>query len=211
MEHHYSHQWQNEHVSVRVVAALDRLGEFLQAELRQHAHHLLASPLHVKLLAHLVWVGPSTASALAEHFAITKPTISDSVRDLTTRGFVQKVPNATDKRSTMLHATDAGQTYIAAAPAWSTMLTAVVDALPAGAAPQLLHTLLHTLHALQQGGAIAAHRMCLCCGHYNTAQPVPMCLLLQKPLHPHDLRLNCPEHVATVAFEAASVAPKAAQ
>jgi DNA-binding MarR family transcriptional regulator len=73
------------------------------------------SPASLRLLSQLDELGELTITELARADRTSQPTVSTGVRALEEKGWVQRVGNPGDARSTLLALTDAGRTELAAA------------------------------------------------------------------------------------------------
>jgi len=192
--HPYAEEDQNASVVVRLAAALERLGEYQQHALRAAAFSHGLSPLQVKILAYIQARGPQTPGALAHVFAVTRPTISDAVKQLHKKDFLHPVHHPTDARSKIFALTDTAQAHVQQASYWATALPQAIAQLTKNEQGGLLLSLLKVLERLEESGALQKANMCLTCQHYQANSSGAYCLLLQRDLQPQDHRLSCPEH-----------------
>lgn len=70
------------------------------------------SPERLSLLSVLVFAGPRTASELADIEMVSRPAISRIVNALEKTGQVRRERSASDRRSWLIHATDAGRRVV---------------------------------------------------------------------------------------------------
>lgn len=67
---------------------------------------------HFAVLNHLVRLGDgSTPKQITEAFQVTKGTMTHTLNDLKSRGFIVLVPHVTDGRSKLVYLTEAGRSY----------------------------------------------------------------------------------------------------
>ncbi|MBC7871891.1 MAG: MarR family transcriptional regulator [Chitinophagaceae bacterium] len=66
---------------------------------------------HTALLANLDLEG-TRITTLAERASITKQSMGELVQDLEQKGYVQRTPDATDRRAVMIQFTDSGWQYL---------------------------------------------------------------------------------------------------
>lgn len=69
-------------------------------------------PASYLMLAHLVEVGPSRSSAIAETFGIDKGAISRQVQNLADLELIDRTPDPADGRATLLSVTDEARTRL---------------------------------------------------------------------------------------------------
>ena len=86
----------------------ERGNEYLNAELKKAGLKELV-PSHGDILAVLLHCGPCTMSDLARKVRRTKSTVTTLTDKLERGGYLQRVPNPTDSRSTLVELTEKGQ------------------------------------------------------------------------------------------------------
>ena len=94
------------------VGVLIRRVRRVVAERAQEVHESL-HPSTFVLLNHLADHGPLRASALVEHFAMDKASVSRQVQHLMDLGLVDREPDPADGRATLLSVSDDGRRRLA--------------------------------------------------------------------------------------------------
>jgi len=130
--------------------------------------------------------------ALARELQLTAPTVSDAVAALRRKGLV--APAGPAGRRSALEVTLEGRARVAAATDWDAPLTGALEALTPGRRDDALVALLDIIGSMQRAGVITVARMCTTCHHFDRSGPVPYCRLLNAPLLPAGLRVDCPDH-----------------
>ncbi len=185
----------------RFLSGVGRLGRALRAAHQQVATEHRLSPLQVQLVEHIGSHEPQRVGALAMEFDVTQPTISDALGALETKGLVERRPDPTDGRASIIDLTTEGENVsnalsTALAPLYNASAGGGGDGVDLGAA---LHAVLVEIQRLQASGVISVNRSCLTCDHY--LQPVhddpARCVYLDEALRKVDLRVDCPDHLAT--------------
>lgn len=191
------HQQSNE-LSSKIVLALERLGEVFRSALWKQAKVHKISPIQIRILIFVAY-HPSkqlrTVSSLAEEFQLTRPTISDAVRVLYQKDFLQKEADPKDSRSYSVSLTPKAQTLLKEIEQFSAPIQAVIRDLPNPLQESLYAGLLPIIDQLEQQGGIHTQRMCQRCHYFSVrqGQEPAYCRLLERSLKPPDLRLDCPE------------------
>ncbi|CAI7978933.1 MarR family winged helix-turn-helix transcriptional regulator [Parafrankia sp. BMG5.11] len=101
-------------------ARLRHATHWLIAQLAKHAQRrsshaftaLGAHPAHYALLAALDEFGPASQATLARRAALDRADTAGLLTDLRTRGLVERTPDATDRRRTVITLTDEGTTHL---------------------------------------------------------------------------------------------------
>jgi DNA-binding MarR family transcriptional regulator len=99
-----------EHIGRLLLRAHRAFSERALRKLRKLGHTRL-SMVHTTLLPHLD-VDGTQATVLAERAGITKQAAGRVVADLEHEGYVQKFPDPTDQRASIIVFTDAGQQFL---------------------------------------------------------------------------------------------------
>lgn len=185
----------------RVAAAIERLGQLSRLLLWEASRNAREprslSPVQIQILVFLSGHAPELCrvGALARELMVTPATVSDSVSALERKGLVAKSPAADDRRSTVLELTATGRAAAASLSAWAAPLEeAVVEMEDAG---ELLAQLLALIAGLERRGVVSGTRMCPTCHHFverGAEKAGAYCRLMDKPLSPSELRIDCAEH-----------------
>ncbi len=190
--------FQNQDLDSKIVTALERVGAALRVMLWRESYPLTLSPIQAQVLIFVLTHRNEycTVSYLANEFNMTKPTISEAVRTLESKGLVEKVPLRKDQRTLTIHLTGEGEKLARQAAQYTSVLHDILRTLPSQFdKEQLLGSLIEIIRQLQQQGVISVQRMCFNCVHYRHAHEghTHFCNLLGKPLQTTELRIDCPE------------------
>jgi len=198
--------FQQEDVDSKIVAALERLAQAFRVLLWRVGQAYGLSPIQVQFLCYLLYQPPAyrRVSHLAQAFRLTKATVSDAVAALTSKGLVRRRPDASDRRSARLDLTPAGRRLAHRLAAWADGVRDSLDFAGSDDKVAVLNFLMRLILELQRAGVITVARMCLTCRFFqpdaHPGTPTPHhCALLDRPLSPAMLRVDCPEHVSVPA------------
>lgn len=177
-----------------LVAATERLAHAIRVLRWDAAYALGLSPTQLSVLETLD-VAPAPrrrVGALAGELDLTAPTVSDAVATLRRKGLVE--PAGPAGRGP-LALTTAGRDLLRSTPRWDAPLELALDDLPADRRDATYAAVLDVIGALQRAGVITVARTCTTCRFFDrTGDTTPRCALLDAPLPPVALRLDCPEH-----------------
>lgn len=188
---------QNKDVDSRIVAALERIAQAFRVLLWQESVEFSLSPIQLQALIFLLHHSDEKAkvSLLAAEFSMTKATMSDTVKSLEEKKLVKKQTDPSDSRSAFIRLTPKGKGIAEKASLFANELQTPVAKLSASEKSDFLLNLLHIIHHLNKAGIITVQRMCFTCLHFEQKkQGQPFCNLLNAPLKPTELRIDCPEH-----------------
>lgn len=190
-----------ENPSVKLAIALFRIGQALGAARGMAASERSVSPLQLQVLIDLAQEagGARTASALAQRYGLSAPTLSDSLALLTRRKLIVQRPSAADARRKDLHLTAKGRALADRALLELDQLVRICGEMPRAEREQALATSVGLIRRFTDLGWVRADRMCTTCRFFvrdlapSDAAP-HWCRLISKPLGAGDLRVDCPEH-----------------
>lgn len=186
---------------LRIADALERLGQAQRVLMQDRATDEGLSPLQVRILLSLAQA-PARPSELAARLGVTRATLTDTLKALRARGLAQQSTMPSDRRSRVAELSGAGRSAAERLVDWGMPVTRRIADLPTGTQGALLPSLLELLAGLQADGLIPPARMCLTCRFFRPAVSTQSpagpgwCDLLESPLAPVDLRLDCAEHEA---------------
>lgn len=182
-------------LDVRLAAALERVSQAVRVMRFDAAHARGLSPAQLSVLEILATAPPvrRRVSALATELDLTAPTVSDAVAALRRKGLVVSSPAAVG-RGQRLDLTDAGRRLVDDVGRWDAPLLDALGPLPPATKESALVALLDVVGGLQRSGVITVARMCTTCRFFERTGGVPRCGLLDAPLPPQALRVDCPEH-----------------
>ena len=186
-------------VDSKLTAGLERLAQALRVMLWDEAKREGLSPIQVQILVHLKYHAAEErrVGALAAHFDLTKPTVSDAVKALDTKGLIQRTADPRDARASVLTLSETGKAVAQRAEQWAEPARDTLAHLDTDAKQDTLLLVMSLIEKLQEAGVITVARMCLTCRFLETnprAAAPYYCGLLERPLREPDLRIDCPEH-----------------
>jgi DNA-binding MarR family transcriptional regulator len=190
-------------IDLKLVAALERVGQALRVQLWDKAKQHGLSPIQLQLLLRLANDPPSgrRIGALAAELDVTHPTVSDAVAVLRRKKLVER--DGPSRRAS-LSLSVRGRSVADDLADWDRRTREQVAGAPLADKEAMLRLLLDLIAGLQRGGAITIARMCMTCrffrrdAHPGTTQP-HHCALVDIPMGNGDLRVDCAEHEAAVA------------
>jgi DNA-binding MarR family transcriptional regulator len=182
----------------KIIAALERLSEAFRVLLWKKAKVLGISPIQIQILIFIQFHSNEKCrvSHLAREFCLTKPTVSEAVKSLQQKGFIERQTEPADHRSHTLHLTEAGKTAVARTANFANPMLGSMVNVPSTEKGILLAQLLGVLGQLQQAGIISMQRMCLSCRFYQRNNDGHFCQFLSQFLKNQELRLDCTEFKA---------------
>lgn len=186
-------------IDSRLTDALERLGHVLRTQLRAASAEHGLSPIQAQLLMRIATVDqPDREPArLARWFDVSRPTVSDATAALRRKSLLAHEPVPGDRRRTRLVLTPRGRKTAAQLDWWDEPVRAELAALPRSAKGDTLNLLLNLIGRMQQSGLVSVARTCTTCRFYRPPHEQTTaghCGLLNLPLPPESLRLDCPEH-----------------
>ncbi len=189
----------SEPIEGRIVTGLHKVGLAMKQQTWLQAAEDGLSPTQGQILAALAAGAPLTGTELSKRLGVTLPTVSDSVRALVEKGFVERGPDPRHPRAVLLGLTPAGRGQAAKARSWPEFLATAVSAMSEPEQAAFLSGLVKMIRTLQEGGQIPTNRMCVTCTHFRPnvhEGPAPHhCAFVDAPMAPRYLRLDCAEHV----------------
>lgn len=199
----------NEPLDRRVTIGLAKIGIALKQQAWAEAGGRGLTPTQGQVLA-LLRANPQglRLGALAEQLGVTAATTSDSVTALHRKGLVTKEPTADDGRGVVVLLTSTGSWEAVAAAAWPDFLLEAVGELSAAEQAGFLRVLIAMIRTLQEKRRIPVARMCVSCRFFRPmAHDDPVyphhCAFVDAPFGDGELRLDCPDHGAASADQAA--------
>lgn len=158
-----------------------------------------------QILALLVAHGSMSVTELAQKMGVSLPTVSDSVRVLVEKGFSVKAPDERHPRAVLVTLTPAGRKIGTRARAWPEMMAEAVSSLSSNEQAAFYSGVVKMIHALQEQGLVPLGGMCVNCVHFRpnsrSGKSPHYCELIEAPLGPGDLRLDCNDHQLVEASE----------
>jgi DNA-binding MarR family transcriptional regulator len=193
-------------LDARLTGALERVGHALRVALWQQAKEHGLSPVQVQLLQRLSADPPERrrVGLLASELDVTAPTISDAVSALRRKELVTSAPSPADARIQLLDLTARGRDVARATTAWTADVVAELARIDPPVKADALGLLLDVIRGLHDRGVLSVARTCTTCRFFRRATDpgtpvVHHCALLDAPLLPSELRVDCPEHEPVAA------------
>ncbi|HPR64024.1 MAG TPA: MarR family winged helix-turn-helix transcriptional regulator [Thermoanaerobaculia bacterium] len=186
---------------IKIVDSLERLTHVLRQLLWDKAKEVHLSPIQIQFLLFLKdrALEHCRVSYLAEEFGLTQATVSDAIRVLTEKEFLNKEPHPDDRRIQTLILTRKGANLVRKLENWQAPLIRQVMELPEEDKSRVLLFLMKLIVSLQRSEVIASARICMACQHFrpfmhdDPAAP-HHCTLTDTPLAIQDFKLDCPFH-----------------
>ncbi len=179
------------------MAALERVAQSLRLLLWQEAKGHDLTPLQLRILIHLLTPEERRrrASAIAREFGLTRATVGEAVATLEAKGLIERRPCPQDARAQALALTPLGQELAAKAASWGEAARQALSHLSMQERTAALRFLMGLIASLQRAGIVRVARMCITCRFFQRRPGEgAYCRLLEAPLPPEALRLDCPDH-----------------
>lgn len=189
-----SHQFND--LDARIIVALERISEAFRVMLWEAGKKNKLSPIQVQLLIFLNYHdrGQCTITCLSEEFAMSKPTISEVVKTLESKGLVNKVTSESDSRSFTLKLTTHGKQLANSLEHFSAPLHNLLVGHTSEEKGRMFDCLVKALTGLRKDGVIRRQRMCPTCTHHSPKKSGSYCQKLKKEMLPSEILLDCYEH-----------------
>ena len=186
-----------QNIHTKIIVGIERLATLFRFGLQDQAkkHHL--TPLQVQII---LFIGfhprPASPSAIAEEFALTRATVSDAIKTLIAKGLVEKIQDSLDARKFSVCLTAEGKQQLQAFHPLTQTFDLALDKLSEADCLIIWQGILTLFKALNPSDIPV--RMCYNCQYYQPSEgdKESFCSLMQVPLPPQELRLDCPEHLA---------------
>lgn len=183
----------------RLSAALAKVALASRHALVRRAAQDGLSAVQAQVLSVLVREGSIEAGPLAARLGLTGPTVSDAVAALERKGYVRREQVAGDRRRVRVCATPFGAAIGTRLALWPEILLHGLEPLSEPEKAVLFSALSKVILSLLDEGVIQEARMCATCSHFrplvHPGSPEPHhCALVDVPLGPSALRIDCPDH-----------------
>lgn len=191
----FNPSYQQNDVSSKVVAGLERISEVFKALLWEKAKHVGLSPIQIQILVFITFHKQElcNVSHLAKEFNVTKPTISDAIKVLEKKELIVKDYSSSDSRSYTILISLKGKDTVSQIDDFAEPLKSQVANFDKQELQNLFDTLSKLIYGLNKSGILAVQRTCFGCKFYNKTDKTDYCNLLEKELLSQDIRLDCPE------------------
>ena len=187
---------QNNKIESKILVALERVSEAFRVLLWNESKENSLSPLQIQILIFLLFHSKEKCkvSYLAQEFNMTKPTISDSIKILLQKGFIEKSYDLIDTRSYTVSLTETGKVTAEKSANFTFAIEKPLTSLTERQKTEMLNGLLQLIHQLNKSGIITIQRMCFTCVNYRIEKGEHYCNLLQSKLANDEIRIDCKEH-----------------
>ncbi|HLF97526.1 MAG TPA: MarR family winged helix-turn-helix transcriptional regulator [Methylococcaceae bacterium] len=181
-----------------VYSYLERITNLLRADARRAESGGGLIPVQLEVLHYLAICNrySNTPAAVAEYLGLTKGTVSQTLRVLETRGYLEKIQDTKDRRVVHLHLSATGRDLVATAlPPES--LKQGIRLLSAESLQQLSQSLREVLQAMQKANRMRSFGVCGTCRHHILLaedRQHARCNLTGELLSAEDARHICREH-----------------
>lgn len=184
----------------KVLNGLERLSEAFKALLWEKAKVFGISPIQIQILMFVAdhRIEICNVSYLAKEFNVTKATISDSVKVLLKKGYLEKNYAPIDRRRYNLMMTIQGRELVQQLSEYASPVLDGLSSLEENKLIPVFDTLSQLIFKLHQVGVIQVQRTCFNCRYYEgNRKKQHYCHLLESPLEQQEIRLDCPEFTPT--------------
>ncbi|MCG8572638.1 MAG: MarR family transcriptional regulator [Spirochaetes bacterium] len=154
------------------------------------------SPIQIQFIEfiHKMPMDQCTVSHLAKEFDLTKATVSDSIRVLVKKGFLEKTVDKEDKRRVYLLLSQKAKSKMALIDDKSHSLIQIIDTFDEEQKKNFSQFLMELIKKLYDHGYIQTARMCLTCNNMirNHQEGNPFyCQFANIPMTENQLKVNC--------------------
>lgn len=180
----------------KILNGLERLSEALKSLLWEKAKKYGISPIQIQILLFVSNHSEDlcNVSHIAKEFNVTKATISDAIRVLVNKKFIEKDFSPVDKRRYNLFITKRGSQLIKDLSGYSLPLLSSLANFNKKELVTVFDTISKLIYQLNQQGIIQVQRTCFNCMHYKgDREKKHFCTLLNQHLKSQEIRLDCKE------------------
>jgi DNA-binding MarR family transcriptional regulator len=184
-----------QNITHKIVVALERISEAYKALLWSKAKSYNISPIQIQLLTFIDShkIEFCNVSYLAKEFNVTKPTISDAIKVLHQKGFLEKDFSNADSRSYNILLTNQGHKLLKDIGNYFSPITNEIEKLTEDKSNQLYTTLSQLIYQLNKNGVLTVQRTCFGCSYYSFNNNTHHCNLIDSDLTDTEIRIDCPE------------------
>ncbi|WP_445733885.1 MarR family winged helix-turn-helix transcriptional regulator [Mariniflexile sp.] len=182
-------------LSNKIVAGLERISEAFKVLLWEKAKVLGLSPIQIQILIFIAYhkIGFCNVTHLAKEFNLTKPTISDAVRVLINKGFIEKTVSTSDSRSYAIQLTNEGKHIVSETENFALPIKTQLKKTDESDLNTLFKTISNLIYQLNKIGVLTVQRTCYACKFHQKNQDKDYCNLLEKELLNSEIRIDCAE------------------
>lgn len=136
-----------------IIDGFEQITQAFRILLSEQARKHDLSPLQVQLLIHLRREGEVRVSSLAQHFSLTKATISEAIKSLESKNIIGKHKDPADARSYAIRLTEWGANIAHIASFYTEPLRRILAPVAVQEKEILLKNIIGILRKLQPGQA----------------------------------------------------------
>lgn len=193
----------------QILFALGRIAAALRSGRWQSAGEQGLVPAQAEILTRIARQ-PARPAEVAAHLGVSAASASDSISSLVAKGLALRLPDPEDGRAQRLVPTAAGLRLAETLAAAPTAVQGALAALSSQDQAGMLRALTLIIRTLQEARAIPVQRMCVTCRHFRprvhaNADHPHHCAFVDAAFGDASLRLDCGEHEAALAEEAAAL------
>ena len=191
----FNTEFQQKNITSKIVVGLERISEVFRALLWKHAKTIGLSPIQIQLLIFIAYHKQHlcNVSHLAKEFNVTKPTISDAVRVLHTKEFIQKEYSTTDSRRYTISNTVSGTKIVKETEGFADPIKNGLLKMDSKELETFYTSLTTLIYSLNKNGVLSVQRTCYACKFYRHDEKKHFCNFLNKELRNKEIRLDCLE------------------
>ncbi|WP_394201370.1 MarR family winged helix-turn-helix transcriptional regulator [Shewanella waksmanii] len=174
---------------------IERLGEITRAHLRKVATKCGLQPVQVEVLHYLVSCNQfsNTLMSVVDYLGQTKGTVSQTIKSLEAKGFIEKIPDKNDKRTVRLWVTQKGKKLIKQELP-GIPFTAALESLDKDSQSSLSKSLSTLNSALLKTNNMDTFGVCRTCIYNQKRTDSYFCRLLNIDLAEDETNKICKEH-----------------
>lgn len=188
-------------ITERLREGLSRVGMAMRIDEWNRSKASGLNPTQLAILTLLEGRGVDGLSVreIAAHLGVSQPTATDSINALERKAYLEKRPEASDRRAVRVVPTAAGLAALAASDTGDGLAAEALGALDEREQEALLLTLVKMIRQLQVAEAIPVQRMCVTCRHFapfahaDAARP-HHCHFVDAAFGQRELRVDCRDH-----------------
>jgi DNA-binding MarR family transcriptional regulator len=196
----FNHKYQHADLDGKVILALERISHVFRVLLWEQTKKYNLSPIQTQILIS-IYHQPEfdrNITTLAQRLNLTKPTVSDAVKSLEKKKLIKKETDKDDSRFFSLKLTLNGKELVKKIEGWSEKFRTKIQPISEKGKQDLYEILLRLLISFEEDGILSKHRICFTCKHFERKprgkKNLYFCQLLNMPLKPNELRIDCSEH-----------------
>lgn len=179
-----------------ILFGLDRLTNIFRLFLWETGKKENLSPLQIQILhtIHKMPFKKNTVSNLTEYFELKKSTVSESITNLITKGWLYKVQDEKDKRKFYLKLTELGNTKIKSLNDRSQVILDIIQEIPIEDKNAIIRFIIHLAKRLHDGNWIQLTNICLTCknfGKSDDAEKPYYCNFIKRKMSMEDFQIDC--------------------